>query len=488
MGCFDILPAPPPALYCSIMHTIKHCCVPQVNEARRGEMQALAVRKYLDALCVYFWAATSLLFSLCTFGLFVLLGHKLTAEVVFTSLALFNVLISPLNSFPWVLNGLVEAVVSVRRLQGFLSSWETKSDWAYQTGTLQDAILRADSVSALAQHERNALAEGLTSEALQMSRADSSDLYTTINMERLPSGASPRLSTTPSFGAWSPMHGQQSSSAPTSTHPSPLQQRSGPPPAPGDNPNPNCNPSPAARTFSTSFKGWGQALGATQRQGSSSTVSASDQESQTSDPGIVTVLSDSSRLAATASGDGHSVVLSGASFAWQPTLGRSRVVSQVRRQDSSRHGQGYPGRQGVLQPLLSDAAQQDGSSSDLVLHEINLTVRSGDLLVVTGEVGAGECPSCIYSLFCICSPAFGTVASLASSRAVHLQFCLKHLLSFDHCKCCHAVSNRFVLLCRTFTLFLWSFAIVQNAQPAFEMHQHAGHTVSPSPRAQSYTV
>ncbi len=360
-------------------------------------MQALAVRKYLDALCVYFWAATSLLFSLFTFGLFVLLGHKLTAEVVFTSLALFNVLISPLNSFPWVLNGLVEAVVSVRRLQGFLSSWETKSDWAYQMDTPQDAIPRADSISALDQHERNALAEGLTSEALQMSRADSSDLYTTINMERLPSGASPRFSTTPSFGAWSPMHRQQSSSAPTSSHPSPLQQRSGPPPAPGDNPNPNPNPSPAARTFSTSFKGWGQALGATQRQGSSSTVSASNQESQTSDQGIVTVLSDSSRLAATVSGDGHSVVLSGASFAWQPTLGRSRVVSQVRRQDSSRHGQGHSGRQGVLQPLLSDAAQQDVGSSDLVLHEINLTVRSGDLLVVTGEIGAGESPVCSHA-------------------------------------------------------------------------------------------
>ncbi|KAL0039364.1 hypothetical protein WJX79_004967 [Trebouxia sp. C0005] len=360
--------------------------ITKVNEARTGEMKALAVRKYLDALCVYFWAATSLLFSLFTFGLFVLLGHKLTAEVVFTSLALFNVLISPLNSFPWVLNGLVEAVVSVRRLQGFLSSWETKSDWAYQMGTPQEAMPRADSISALDQHERNALAEGLTSEALQMSRADSSDLYTTINMERLPSGASPRLSTTPSFGAWSPMHRQHSSSAPTSSHPSPLQQRSGPPPVAGDSPSPG----PAARTFSTSFKGWGQALGAPQRQGSSSTVSASDQESQTSDQGIVTVLSDSSRLAATAPGDGHSVVLSGASFAWQPTLGRSRVVSQVRRQDSGRHGQGQSGRQGVLQPLLSDAAQQDVGSSDLVLHEINLTVRSGDLLVVTGEIGAGK--------------------------------------------------------------------------------------------------
>ena len=89
----------------------------QVEEARQGELAALAVRKYLDALCVYFWAATSLLTSILTFSLFVLLGHALTAEIVFTSLALFGVLIAPLNSFPWVINSCVEAVVSVRRLE-----------------------------------------------------------------------------------------------------------------------------------------------------------------------------------------------------------------------------------------------------------------------------------------------------------------------------------------------------------------------------------
>ena len=44
-------------------------------------------------------------------------GQALTAPIVFTSIALFNVLIAPLNSFPWVVNGCVEAVVSVRRLQ-----------------------------------------------------------------------------------------------------------------------------------------------------------------------------------------------------------------------------------------------------------------------------------------------------------------------------------------------------------------------------------
>lgn len=40
---------------------------------------------------------------------------------VFTSVALFNMLISPLNAFPWVLNGLMEAWVSVKRIQAFLA-------------------------------------------------------------------------------------------------------------------------------------------------------------------------------------------------------------------------------------------------------------------------------------------------------------------------------------------------------------------------------
>lgn len=48
--------------------------------------------------------------SLATFGLFVLLGKALTAPLVFTSLALFNVLIAPLNAFPWVVNGWVAGV------------------------------------------------------------------------------------------------------------------------------------------------------------------------------------------------------------------------------------------------------------------------------------------------------------------------------------------------------------------------------------------
>ncbi|GIM00922.1 hypothetical protein Vretimale_5804, partial [Volvox reticuliferus] len=108
--------------------------VTKVSAARRRELRGLAVRKYLDALCVYFWAATSLLFSALTFGLVVVLegAEALTPPVAFTALSLFQLLTAPLNAFPWVVNGVVEAVVSVRRLQDYLSRSETKALWAYE--------------------------------------------------------------------------------------------------------------------------------------------------------------------------------------------------------------------------------------------------------------------------------------------------------------------------------------------------------------------
>ncbi|XP_078352062.1 ATP-binding cassette sub-family C member 10-like isoform X2 [Oculina patagonica] len=93
----------------------------KINKLRAAELKSLKGRKYLDAWCVYFWATTPVIISILTFTTYALLGNKLTAAKVFTSVALFNMLISPLNAFPWVLNGLMEAWVSVKRLQAFLS-------------------------------------------------------------------------------------------------------------------------------------------------------------------------------------------------------------------------------------------------------------------------------------------------------------------------------------------------------------------------------
>lgn len=97
--------------------------IKRIESIRNAELKNLAIRKYLDALCVFFWATTPVLISILTFGTYALvLQQPLTPAKVFTSLALFNMLITPLNSFPWVINGIIEAAVSLNRVEKFLSS------------------------------------------------------------------------------------------------------------------------------------------------------------------------------------------------------------------------------------------------------------------------------------------------------------------------------------------------------------------------------
>lgn len=89
----------------------------KIEDLREKELEFLSKRKYLDAWCVYFWATTPVLMCLLTFGGLVLMGQQLTAATTYTSVALLNLLIGPLNSFPWILNGLMESFVSLRRVQ-----------------------------------------------------------------------------------------------------------------------------------------------------------------------------------------------------------------------------------------------------------------------------------------------------------------------------------------------------------------------------------
>lgn len=59
--------------------------------------------------------------SVTTFTLYVGLGNELSAAKVFTSVALFTMLTSPLNSFPWVILGVIDASVSIKRVSKYLS-------------------------------------------------------------------------------------------------------------------------------------------------------------------------------------------------------------------------------------------------------------------------------------------------------------------------------------------------------------------------------
>ncbi|MEQ2262443.1 hypothetical protein XENORESO_012119 [Xenotaenia resolanae] len=91
----------------------------KVARYRERELSHLKNLKYLDAMCVYTWAALPVVICVLTFVTYVLLGNQLTAAKVFTTVALVGMLIVPLNAFPWVLNGILEAKVSLERIQRF---------------------------------------------------------------------------------------------------------------------------------------------------------------------------------------------------------------------------------------------------------------------------------------------------------------------------------------------------------------------------------
>ncbi|KAF9941981.1 hypothetical protein BGZ65_012859, partial [Modicella reniformis] len=90
--------------------------------------QELATMKkvgYLNAVQTFTWVCTPFLVSISTFAVYSLVMNKpMTSDIVFPSIALFNLLQLPLAVFPDVLSSSVQAYVSLCRIQKFLVSDE----------------------------------------------------------------------------------------------------------------------------------------------------------------------------------------------------------------------------------------------------------------------------------------------------------------------------------------------------------------------------
>ncbi|NWV84549.1 MRP7 protein, partial [Dasyornis broadbenti] len=111
----------------------------RINACRAKELEKSRAVSYLDAVCVYMWAALPVVVSIAIFVTYVLLGHQLTATKVFTALALVEMLILPLNGFPWVLNAILEAKVSLDRIQQFLELVDQNLEAYYALDSPSDA-------------------------------------------------------------------------------------------------------------------------------------------------------------------------------------------------------------------------------------------------------------------------------------------------------------------------------------------------------------
>lgn len=93
----------------------------KIKEIRSKEFHCLTTAKYLDALCVFFWATTTVVISTFSFVAYDALGEDVRKINVFTAISLFNILIFPLNALPWTIGGMLTGRVSLRRLLDFFA-------------------------------------------------------------------------------------------------------------------------------------------------------------------------------------------------------------------------------------------------------------------------------------------------------------------------------------------------------------------------------
>ncbi|KAG0054044.1 hypothetical protein BGZ83_012033 [Gryganskiella cystojenkinii] len=93
----------------------------------RNDHELATMKKigYLSAVQSFTWACTPFLVSLTTFSVYALVMKRpMTTDIVFPSIALFNLLQFPLAMFPSVISSAVEAYVALGRVYKFLTSAE----------------------------------------------------------------------------------------------------------------------------------------------------------------------------------------------------------------------------------------------------------------------------------------------------------------------------------------------------------------------------
>ncbi|CAM4943622.1 unnamed protein product [Rotaria socialis] len=101
-----------------------------ITRIRDEELGYIRKKAILTAISNILWTFTPILVGILTFATYVLSSDTniLTADKAFVSLALFNLLRSPLVVFPNVMTNVVEARVSNKRIENFLNNEEIDED------------------------------------------------------------------------------------------------------------------------------------------------------------------------------------------------------------------------------------------------------------------------------------------------------------------------------------------------------------------------
>ena len=108
-------------------------------------------------LSAFLTQGSAILVTMITFSLFPLIEQRpLTAATVFTSIALFNQITTPLYIVPLVIPMLVSAIVSHRRLVDYLSIAELNTDFIqWEEGPIRQQDIAPNSAPIMAPHQHH---------------------------------------------------------------------------------------------------------------------------------------------------------------------------------------------------------------------------------------------------------------------------------------------------------------------------------------------
>nr|XP_031833208.1 multidrug resistance-associated protein 1-like isoform X3 [Nomia melanderi] len=98
----------------------------QILKIRTKEIEVLKEAAYLNSGTSFIWSFAPFLVSLVSFATYVLIDeeNRLNSTVAFVSLSLFNILRFPLSVLPMMIGNIVQAWVSVKRINKFMNSEE----------------------------------------------------------------------------------------------------------------------------------------------------------------------------------------------------------------------------------------------------------------------------------------------------------------------------------------------------------------------------
>uniref|UniRef100_A0A8C4N8Z1 ABC-type glutathione-S-conjugate transporter n=1 Tax=Eptatretus burgeri TaxID=7764 RepID=A0A8C4N8Z1_EPTBU len=98
----------------------------RVSDIRTQEMTAMVTSADLCSISIIIFACSPFLLSMASFGVRVLVdkSHFLNAQQVFTSIALFNILRFPMGRLPLLVSSLIQANISLQRVEEFLACSE----------------------------------------------------------------------------------------------------------------------------------------------------------------------------------------------------------------------------------------------------------------------------------------------------------------------------------------------------------------------------